>query len=87
MSKPIVWTKHAEQNLVDREIEQTLVEHTIRQPEQIVQDPPDRQICMRRYYDTQLRKEMLLRVVLAETDAAIVVITVYKTSQVGRYLK
>ena len=87
MSKSIIWTKHAELNLVEREIERSLVEYTIRQPEQVVPEPPDRHVSMRRYQDTLLGKEMLLRVVLAETDVAITVITVYKTSQIGRCLK
>ncbi|MCZ7667405.1 MAG: DUF4258 domain-containing protein [Chloroflexi bacterium] len=87
MSKSIVWTKHAEQNLIDREIERPVAERTIREPEQITPDPPGRQIHMRRYSDALLHKEMLLRIVLAETDTAITVITLYKTSQIGRYFK
>lgn len=87
MSKPIIWTKNAEKNLVEREIDRSIVEYTIRQPEQTIPELPERQINMRRYHDSLLENEMLLRVVLAETDAAITVITVYKTSQIGRYLK
>ena len=87
MQKPIVWTKHAEQNLSEREIDRAVAEHTIREPEQITPNTPGRQIYMRRYHDNLLEKEMLLRVVLTETNAAIRVITLYKTSQIGRYLK
>jgi hypothetical protein len=87
MSKPIIWTNHAEQNLVEREIKRSVVEFVIRQPEKVVPEPPDRQIVMRRYFDELLKKEMLLRVVIAETNVAVTVITLYKTSQIGRYLK
>lgn len=87
MAKPIIWTNHAEQNLVEREIERSVVEFVIRQPEQTVPEPPDRQIVMRRYFDELLAKEMLLRVVIAETNVAVTVITVYRTSQIRRYLK
>ncbi|MEW5989668.1 MAG: DUF4258 domain-containing protein, partial [Chloroflexota bacterium] len=84
---PIIWTKHAWQNLADRELDRAEVEQTIRQPEVIVPDPPGRQILMRRYRDKLLGKEMLLRVIVSESGAAITVITVYKTSQIGRYWK
>jgi hypothetical protein len=87
MLKPIIWTKHAAQSLNEREIERSVVEKTIRQPEQTVTEAPDRQIHMRRYHDTLLHKEMLIRVVVAEAETTITVITVYKTSQIGRYLK
>jgi hypothetical protein len=42
---------------------------------------------MRRYFDQVLQQEMLLRVVIEESGAEAVVITVYKTSQIARYLK
>lgn len=85
--KPIRWTNHARQNLAEREIDRPEVETTIRQPERVEEDPPDRRILLRRYYDKLLNKEMLLRVVVAEGEAEIIVITVYKTSQFRRYWK
>ena len=42
---------------------------------------------MRRYFDTNLQQEMLLRIILEETTEEIVVVTIYKTSQIDRYLK
>jgi hypothetical protein len=87
MTKPILWTKHARQQLADREIDREEVEQTVRQPEFTVSDPPDRQILMRRYQDQLLNKEMLLRVAVSESKASIMVITVYKTSQIDRYLR
>ncbi|MCA9962725.1 MAG: DUF4258 domain-containing protein [Anaerolineales bacterium] len=85
--KRILWTKHAQKNLEEREIELSEVERTVTVPEFIVPDPPGRQIMMRRYYDKLLRREMLLRVVTIEAEATITVITVYKTSQIRRYVK
>ena len=87
MLKPIIWTKHAAQSLIDREIDRSVVEKAIREPELTVPEAPDRLILMRRYQDTLLQKEMLIRVVIAERETTITVITVYKTSQIGRYLK
>lgn len=41
---------------------------------------------MRRYFDTLLQQEMLLRVVIEEAAEEMVVVTVYKTSRFDRYL-
>ncbi len=41
----------------------------------------------RRYYDTLLQQEMLLRMIVEETATERIVVTVYKTSQIARYLK
>jgi hypothetical protein len=85
--KPIIWTKHARQNLDDREIAQEEVEITIRKSDRVEASPPDRQIFMRRYYDKILDKEMLLRVVVTESPNAITIITLYKVSRMERYLR
>jgi hypothetical protein len=85
--KPIRWTAHASQNLIDREIDRQIVEETIAHPQYVVPDSPDRTIHMRRYFDQVLQQEMLLRVVMEESVVEAVVITVYKTSQIARYLK
>lgn len=85
--KPVRWTAHASQNLIDREIDRQIVEETIARPQYVAPDPPDRTIHMRRYFDQVLQQEMLLRVVMEESSTEAVVITVYKTSQIERYLK
>ncbi len=85
--KPVRWTRHALQNLSDREIDRSVAEATLDEPEFAVPDPPDRQILMRRYFDRVLRQEMLLRMIVEDAANETVVITIYKTSQIGRYLK
>ena len=40
---------------------------------------------MRRYFDEILQSEMLLRVVVEETEAETVVITLYQTSNFNKY--
>jgi len=85
--KSIRWTFHALQNLVDREIERVEADRTIAQSEFIVPGQPPRLVYMRRYFDSLLQQEMLLRVVIEETIGEIVVISVYKTSQIDRYLR
>ncbi len=80
-------TNHARQALHDRSIDLAEVERTLAAPELTVIDPPLRAVFMRRYFDQQLHREMLLRVVIEETPAERVVITVYRTSQIVKYLK
>ena len=67
--KPIRWTLHAMQNLLDREIERTEVDKTLAQPEFIAPGQFPRHIHMRRYFDSLLQQEMLLRVIIEETIA------------------
>ena len=42
---------------------------------------------MRRYFDSTLQQEMLMRVVIEERINETAVITIYKTSQLQRYLR
>jgi hypothetical protein len=85
--KPIRISLHAGQNLGDREVAQEEVERTLQQPESVISGYAGRQVYMRRYHDDVLNQEMLLRVVVEETESEMVVVTVYKTSQVQRDLK
>ena len=85
--KPLRWTLHALLALEDRSIDRAEVEETIAEPELSALDPPRRVVLMRRYFDGQLGRQMLLRVVVEETRQERVVVTVYKTSQIARYLK
>ena len=85
--KPIRWAEHAVENLAEREIGRSDVEATLHELELVVPDPPAREVFMRRYFDRVLQHEMLLRVVVEHTESKTVVVTVYKTSQVARYLK
>jgi hypothetical protein len=85
--KPVRWSVHALENLADREIDRKVAEKTLAEPEFMVPDQFPRFVLMRRYFDQALQQEMLLRLVKEDTDNEIVVITVYKTSQINKYLK
>ena len=85
--KPWRWTSHALAALVDRDIDQAEVEQTLVSPELSVLDPPRRAVLMRRYFDVRLGRQMLLRAVVEETPDERVVVTVFKTSQIAKYLK
>jgi hypothetical protein len=83
--KPIRWSAHARKKAAKREIDEAEVKQTITQSDSIVPGQPPRSIFMRRYFDEVLETEMLLRVVVEETDADLVVVTLYKTSKFRKY--
>ena len=85
--KSIRWTLHALQNLTDREIDQEEVNQALDQPTVITPGQIPRSIYMRPYFDKVLQQKMLLRVIVEETIGERVVVSVYKTSQITRYLK
>ncbi len=85
--KPVRFSPHALTNLIDREIDRAEVERTLAEPDQVEPGHAGRKVYMRRYHDAVLDADMLLRVIVEETEAEIVVVTVYKTSRMNRYLK
>jgi hypothetical protein len=85
--KPLRWSPHALNNLADREIDRAEAEKTLEDPEFEVPGQPPRRVLMRRYFDQVLRQEMLLRIVVEDTTTVRKIITLYKTSQINKYLK
>jgi Domain of unknown function (DUF4258) len=74
--KPLNFTDHAEDMLVERRIERKWVEQTMAQPDAVEPDPrrPGITLAFRRI---QERSGRILRVAYAETDDEIRVITTY----------
>ncbi len=70
-----------------REIDRTEAERTMAAPEMTAPRQPGHRVLMRRYFDASLNRQMLLRIVVEETADELVVVTVYRTSQTGKYLK
>ncbi len=85
--KPIRWSTHALQNLRDREIDRLEAEKTIDTPDRTIPRRSPRQMLVRRYQDLHLGQEMALCVLIEETDNERIVITLYKTSQIKKYLE
>ena len=85
--KPIRWSLHALKHLADREIPREEAEETLVSPELILPAPPARRILMRRYIDSRLGQEMLLRAVVEERADERLVITVYITSKISKYMQ
>jgi Domain of unknown function (DUF4258) len=85
--KVVRWTLHALDNLKDREISRLEAERTLENPEFDVPGRPPRRIFMRRYFDDILKQEMLLRLIIEDSPMELVVLTIYKTSQLKKYLR
>jgi hypothetical protein len=85
--KRVRWSAHALQNLADREIEREQADRTLAAPEFVVAGQAGRKVFMRRYFDRSLHQEMLMRMIVEETTDEIIVVTLYKTSQIEKYLK
>jgi hypothetical protein len=83
--KPIRWSAHARKKAAKREVQENEVERTIARPDSIVLGQGRRRIFMRRYFDAILETEMLLRVIVDETEAELTVVTLYKTSKFAKY--
>lgn len=84
--KIVRWNEHALRNLADREIDRAVAESVLGDPGHEIPDPPGWRVLMRLYHDVGLGQEMLLRVVVEDAPEEMVVVTLYKTSQVQRYL-
>jgi hypothetical protein len=85
--KPVRWSSHALKNLTDREIPREEAERTLSNPELILPARPPRRFLMRRYFHEGLEQEMLLRALVEDTPSEQIVITVYITSKLGKYMK
>ena len=85
--KPIRWLQHARKNLAEREIEESEVLQALSEPEFSESLHSGRKILMRFYADKVLHQRMLLRVVVDETPAETVIVTIYRTSRSSRYIK
>jgi hypothetical protein len=83
--KPIRWSTHARKKAAKREVQENEVERTIARPDSIVPGQLRGRIFMRRYFDKILETEMLLRVVVEDTDTELTVVTLYKTSKFAKY--
>lgn len=85
MLKSLRWSSHAKRMLLEREVEQGEAEQTLTNPDIILPCEPHRKIYQRVYFDKVLCQDMLLRLVVEETEAERVIVTVYKTSRLDKY--
>ncbi len=83
----IIITKHADFEAERRGIKEELIKAVVENPQQKASSKKGRVIVQSKYYDEEINKEMLLRVVGIETQDKFEVVTVYKTSKISKYWK
>jgi len=71
--------------LLKREVDRSAAEQTLTNPDDILPADPPRVIYQRVYYDKVLGQEMLLRVVIEESQEEQLVVTIYRTSKLEKY--
>jgi hypothetical protein len=82
----VVFSSHALLELTLREIDKSDVELTIAEPDKTVEGRHGRRIYQKVIQDELLLKPMLCRVVVEELENTYSVITVYKTSNIKKYM-
>jgi len=84
--KPVRWSAHAVESLRDRNIERGEAERTLEAPEPRLAGRGGREILFRKYDDVVLQQPVVLCVVVEEQADERVVVTVYKSSKIEKYL-
>jgi hypothetical protein len=80
------FSKHAEAELILRQIPRKFAEEVLRQPQQIVPERPPKKA-----YQSQVDfgggRTFLLRVIVDDTAEPAMVVTVYRTTKINKYWK
>jgi len=84
--KAFRWSDHALSNLLDRRIDREEAEKVLRRPTATAEGRWGRTVLMGTYFDRELGERVLLRIVVEEAHDEPVVVTLYKTSRIGKYL-
>lgn len=80
------FSSHAIIELAQREIDKSDVELAVSEPDKIVEARLGRKVYQKIVQDKILMKPMLYRVVVEEVENTYSVITVYKTSNIKKYM-
>lgn len=79
----IVYSKHAFEQLKERNIEKKLVDQALIKPQQIIEGKKGRKIVQRKYMIKG--KEFLMRVIFKENPEFVEVVTMYLTTRIKKY--
>ncbi len=80
----IVVSNHAQLQLKERDLSRALVEEVLRKPDQIIEGQFGRKIAQR--VIRQGKVPWLFRVVYVQEGDKLVVVTVYRTTKISKYL-
>lgn len=85
--KPIRWSDYATRKATKRQIDRAEAESAVQHPGAVIAARANRKFYQRRYLDRQYNQEMLMRVLIEEMESELVVVTLYRTSKVRKYLR
>jgi len=86
MTKKYTWSDHALSNLRKRHIDRREADAILSEPTATAAGRCGRSVVMGVYFDKELGERMLLRIIVEEVRDVSVVVTLYKTSRIGKYL-
>ena len=81
----IILLRHAKEQCKERGIEENIIEETVLNPDQIIEEKEGRKIAQKKIFDEEKKKNYLVRVIFKEENNKRTVITLYKTSKVQKY--
>lgn len=85
MRMKIELSPHAEQQLQERNIKMEEIEEILKEPDQTVEGDKDRKIAQKiKVVD---KKKFLYRVIYKKENAKYLIITVYRTTRIKKYMR
>ena len=79
-------TSHAKEEMTRRQIPLELLEKTMLNPQQVINFSKDRQ-CFQSVFAFPSGKSYLIRVVTENINSDLLIVTVYRTSKIKKYVK
>ena len=81
-----IFSNHALEQMTRREISREMVMQTLNQPQQFVEDMNDGSIVIYQSLIKENEQSFLLRVFVNDDKQPNVIVTVYKTTKIAKYL-
>ena len=81
----VIFHSHAESKLLSRQIPREIVMEAVSNPQERVPGHSGRWVYQSRFFDTVHAEELLLRVVVEESDEELLILAIYKTSKIDKY--
>ena len=79
-------TEHAKEEIIRRQIPINMLEDVISNPQAILPAANNRK-CYQAVYAFKNQKKYLIRIIVEEKNEQLLIITGYKTSKIGKYIK
>jgi alpha-D-ribose 1-methylphosphonate 5-triphosphate synthase subunit PhnI len=83
----VIFSDHAKLEMERRQIDKSLAESVVNDPQQELSSGKDRIILQSKYLNRREHKELLLRIIGRRIESGFFVLTAYKTSKIAKYWK